>query len=111
MVTTGQTDTIEKQGFTNRDRRLHDRMSVQLRAFVHCHGVFKPTVVLNMSRGGAKLQDVFGLMPRDNVEIELLSGRRIPARIVWVMAGRCGVAFSELLTEDDELLLATAKSA
>jgi len=62
-------------------------------AFVHHGDRFQHVRVMNYSHGGLMLDGTFGLMPGDAIEVELVSGLRIAARVVWSLGGRTGVAF------------------
>jgi hypothetical protein len=75
-----------------------------MRAVVHCHGRFQSIIIRDISRGGAMLENAFGLMSGDAVVVELLSGRSFAAQVMWAVANFCGVAFQELLSENDPAL-------
>ena len=51
-----------------------------------------------------KIEFAYGLMPGDQIEIELMSGRELQGTIAWSVAAYCGVEFPTLLAEDDPVL-------
>jgi hypothetical protein len=79
-------------------RRKYDRRRVMVNAFVHRGDRFQHVRVVNYSHGGLQLDGTFGLMPRDAIEVELVSGLRIAARVVWSLGGRTGVMFPVTLS-------------
>jgi len=52
-----------------------------------------------------KLKNAFGLVPGDVVTVELLSNRTLEGTVMWSVAPYTGIAFDELLPEDDPLLI------
>jgi len=80
-------------------RRQFERKTVKANAFVHCGGRFQRAKVVDYSQGGLQLEGTFGLMRRDSIQIELLSGTRVPGRVAWSLGAHTGVAFTEVLSE------------
>jgi PilZ domain len=78
-------------------RRQHERRPVKANAFVHCGGRFQRAKVVDYSQGGLQLEGTFGLMRRDTIQIELLSGTRVPGRVAWSLGAYTGIAFTEIL--------------
>jgi PilZ domain len=91
-------------------RRQHERRSAAITALVHCHGRFQTVSILDISAGGLQLQGAFGVTGGDRIAIELLSGHRLTAKVVWSMGSRVGAAFSPLLAADDPGLVALQRS-
>ena len=86
-------------------RRRHDRRAAAITALVHNHGRFQTVSILDFSTGGLQLQGAFGLAPADQIEIELLSGHRLPAKVVWSLGSRIGAAFSPPLSSDNPAIV------
>ena len=79
-------------------RRKHDRRRVTVNALVHRGDRFHHVRIVDYSSGGLQLDGTFGLMPGDTIAVELLSGLRITAKVVWSLGGRTGVAFDRDLS-------------
>jgi len=89
--------TLPKQrAFTPRNTWVH--------ALLHCRGRTQSVVIRDVSLGGMKLEFAFGLVPGDEVEVELTSARKLQGTIAFSVAAYCGVAFPTPLAEDDPLL-------
>jgi hypothetical protein len=91
-------------------RRRHDRRSAPVTALVHSHGRFQTVSILDFSTGGLQLQGAFGVAPADNIEIELLSGHRLPAKVVWSLGSRIGAQFVPVLEPDCPAILALQRT-
>ena len=91
-------------------RRRHERRSVAVTALVHCHGRFQTVSILDFSAGGLQLQGAFGVAPGDQIEIELLSGHRLAAKVAWSLGSRIGAAFTPALAADSPGLVALQRS-
>ena len=78
-------------------RRQFERKAVKANAFVYCRGSFQRARVVDCSQGGLQLEGTFGLIKRDAVELEFISGRRLNGRVAWSLGGQTGIIFSELL--------------
>jgi PilZ domain-containing protein len=91
-------------------RRRHDRRSAAVTALVHSHGRFQTVSILDFSTGGLQLQGAFGVAPADNIEIELLSGHRLPAKVVWSLGSRIGAQFVPVLEPDCPAILALQRT-
>ena len=81
-------------------RRQHERRSAAITALVYSHGRFQTVSILDFSTGGAQLQGAFGVATGDQIEIELLSGHRLAAKIAWSLGSRIGAQFTPVLASD-----------
>jgi hypothetical protein len=82
------------QQSTSQDvHRQFERRPVKAHVFVHCRGCFQRATVVDYSHGGLQLEGTFGLSKRDAVEVELISGTRVPAQVAWSLGAHTGVAF------------------
>lgn len=82
-------------------RRKTPRMSVHIRALLHCGSKFQSTIVHQLSTDGAGLSGAMGVAPGQAVTLQFLDGRAITGKVKWWIAGKCGIAFDrELLPED-----------
>jgi hypothetical protein len=91
-------------------RRRHDRRSAAITALVHSHGRFHTVSILDFSTGGLQLQGAFGVASGDVIEIELLSGHRLSAKVVWSLGSRIGAAFSPPLDPDSPAIVALQRT-
>jgi len=85
-------------------RRSFERRTTWIDAELVVHGRSQRIIIQDISRGGMKLKNAFGLMPGDTIGVELLSGRRLEGTVAWSVTPYTGVAFDEPLAEDDSLL-------
>lgn len=92
-------------------RRQHERRSAAITALVHSHRRFQTVSILDFSTGGLQLQGAFGVTGGDQIEIELLSGHRLAAKVVWSLGSRIGAQFTPALPPDHPGLLALQCSA
>ena len=81
-------------------RRRHERRSAAVTALVHSHGRFQTVSILDFSTGGLQLQGAFGVAVGDQISIELLSGQRLAAKVVWSLGSRIGAQFTPALPAD-----------
>ena len=91
-------------------RRQHERRSAAVAALVHCHGRFHRVSILDVSTGGLQLQGAFGVTKGDRIEVELLSGYRLTAKVVWSLGSRIGAEFSPPLAPDHPGLVTLQRS-
>lgn len=91
-------------------RRRHDRRSAAVSALVHSHGRFQTVSILDFSTGGLQLQGAFGVAAGDVIEIELLSGHRLAAKVVWSLGSRIGAQFTPVLSPDSPALVALQRT-
>ena len=65
-------------------------------------------IVRDISAGGVKIQNAFGLVPGDPITLEFLTRRKIEGQIAWSVPPYCGVKFNTPLHSDDPLLTMAA---
>lgn len=82
-------------------RRRHERRLAAVTALVHSHGRFQTVSILDFSTGGLQLQGAFGVAVGDKITVELLSGHRLPGKVVWSLGSRIGAQFVPALSADD----------
>ena len=87
-------------------RREHERCHAHVCALLHVRKQFQTVTVVDYSQGGVQLQGSFGLIPRDVIALELLTGHRIAIEVVWSLGSRLGARFVQPLASDDPLLAA-----
>jgi hypothetical protein len=85
-------------------RRRYERHAAAIIALVHCHGRHQTVSILDFSAGGLQLQGAFGVAQGDQIEVELLSGHRLRAKVVWSLGSRIGAQFSPVLASDNPAL-------
>jgi hypothetical protein len=85
--------------------RQFERHRVKAYAFVHCRGQFQSAKVIDYSNGGLQLEGTFGLIKTDPIEIEFISGIRVPGRVAWSLGGQTGIVFLESLPTDHPALI------
>jgi PilZ domain len=91
-------------------RRRHERRSATVTALVHSHGRFQTVSIVDFSSGGLQLQGAFGLAVGDRIIVELLSGHRLPGKVVWSLGSRIGAQFAPALPPDHPGMLALQRS-
>jgi hypothetical protein len=99
------------QGPATSCRRKAERTSTRVQVLVHCGGRFQSATVVNYSFVGLQLEGTFGLIPTDRVEIELMSGDRLPGKVEWSLGGQTGVVFFEPLDASHAAMAELARSA
>src|SRR5947209_2355829 len=78
-------------------RRQFDRRPVKAPAFVHSQGRFRHATVVDYSQGSLQLEGTFDLTTLDPIQVELISGIRLRARVVWYLGCRTGIVFHKAL--------------
>ena len=91
-------------------RRRHERRTAAITALVHSHRRFQTVSILDFSTGGLQLQGAFGVAAGDQIDIELLSGHRLPAKVVWSLGSRVGAQFTPALSLDHPGLAALQRT-
>jgi PilZ domain len=91
--------------------RQFERHPVKVHAFVHCRGQFQNATVIDYSNGGLQLEGTFGLIKTDAIEIEFISGIRVPGRVAWSLGGQTGIVFLESLPTDHPALVELLRRA
>jgi hypothetical protein len=74
-------------------RRQFERKPVKAHAFIHCRGSFQRAKVVDYSLGGLQLEGTFGLVKRDTIQVEFISGIRLAGQVAWSLGTHTGVAF------------------
>jgi hypothetical protein len=92
-------------------RRQFERTAVRANIFVHCSGRFQHARVVDYSAGGLRLEGTFGLLKRDAVHVELISGIRISAKVAWSLGAQTGLVFAEPLSSTHPGLAQLARRA
>src|SRR5262245_10920619 len=96
-------ETVEPEDDGSASRRS-DRQSVHKHAILHAHDRTQSVLIRDISAGGMKIQNAFGLMPGDEVRVELLTRRGFAGKIAWSLPPFCGIKFDTVLDSDDPLL-------
>jgi hypothetical protein len=73
-------------------------------------GRFQTVSILDFSTGDLQLQGAFGVATGDLIQIELLSGHRLGAEVVWSLGSRIGAAFTPVLSSDSPALIALQRA-
>ena len=89
--------------------RQCERRPVKAHVFVHCRGSFQRAKVVDYSHGGLQLEGTFGLLKRDPVEVELISGTRVPGQGAWSLGAHTGVTFGGVLPTNHPALIELAR--
>ena len=85
-------------------RRLFERRNTWVQALLHFGDRTQSIVIRDISRSGMRIEFAYGLNPGDEIEVELMSGRRLQGNVAWSVAAYCGVELQTLLAEDDPVL-------
>jgi hypothetical protein len=91
--------------------RASERHGIRKHAILHCHDRVQTVFIRDISAGGVKIQNAFGLMTGDPVRLELLTRRAFEGTVAWSVPPYCGVRFHTPLAEDDPLLVTHAPRA
>jgi len=81
---------------SNRSRRTHSFITAR---------AFQRAQIVDYSLGGLQLEGTFGLIKRDTVQVELISGVRISANVAWSLGTHTGIVFSEPLPASHPAML------
>ena len=92
-------------------RRHFDRYLIKANAFVHYRGQFQSAKVIDYSAGGLQLEGTFGLIKTDLIQIELISGIRVPGRVAWSLGAQTGIVFFEPLPTGHPALIELSRRA
>ena len=92
-------------------RRQSERTPVKVQVFVHCRGRFQRAKITDYSQSGLQLEGTFGLINTDLVQIELVSGVRMPGKVEWSLGGQTGVIFSQPLDASHPAMVELARKA
>ena len=85
--------------------RLSERRPIRKYAMLHYLDRTQTILIRDISRGGMKIQNAFGLMVGDPIRIELITRRAFDGTVVWAQPPYCGIKFATELAEDDPLLM------
>lgn len=99
-----QTELPAEPEGTWADGRSSERRPIRKHAILHYQDRTQTILIRDISRGGMKIQNAFGLMAGDVVRIELITRRGFEGKVAWSQPPYCGVRFAALLDEDDPLL-------
>jgi hypothetical protein len=86
------------------EARSSERSVTRKHAILQSHERSQTVLIRDISVGGMKLQNAFGVVPGDVVTIELLNRRALSGKVAWSVAPYCGVRFDTALAESDPLL-------
>ena len=78
---------------------------------VHCRGRFQRAKIADYSQLGLQLEGTFGLIPSDLVQIELISGVRVPGKVEWSLGCQTGIVYSERLEASHPAMVELARKA
>ena len=70
---------------------------MKVNTIIHCRGHVQYAKIVDYSKSGLQLEGTLGLIKRDPLEVELISGTRIPGQVAWSLGYQTGIAFSEPL--------------
>lgn len=88
---------------SGRLRRLAPRVPVSIRGLLYKGQTHQTTRIVDLSVGGAGLEGATGIVEGDEIVIELLNKRQLKGKVMWWLAGRCGIAFADKLEPDDPM--------
>jgi hypothetical protein len=88
--------------------RQFERSPVKTTAFIHRGGNFQRAQIVDYSPGGLQLRGTFGLIKQDHIQVELMSGLRITAKVAWSLGSHTGVVFPEPLPPTHPAILELA---
>jgi len=91
--------------------RRFERCPVKATAFIHRGESFQRAQIVDYSSGGLQLLGTFGLVRQDCIEVELMSGLRISAKVAWSLGSHTGVVFPEPLPPTHPAILELARRA
>lgn len=93
------------------EERASERRALRKHAILHCRDQAQTVLIRDMSAGGMKVQNAFGLLPGDAVRVELLTRRTFEGTVAWSVPPYCGIKFNTPLAENDPLLATYALQA
>jgi PilZ domain len=88
--------------------RSSERRGIKKHAILTCHDREQSITIRDISAGGMKIQNAFGLAPGDTVRIELLTRRGFDGKVAWAVSPYCGIKFNTPLSETDPILTPAA---
>jgi hypothetical protein len=84
--------------------RTAERHAIRKHAILHCHDRTQSVLIRDISVGGMKIQNAFGLIDGDTVRVELLTRRAFEGTVAWSVPPYCGIKFNSPLAAGDPLL-------
>jgi hypothetical protein len=86
---------VQNPGATSRDARKPrpSRHAIRIRALLETGRKRRLVEITNYSQHGLSLDRAAGIEPDERVTVELLSGLRLPMRVVWMRDGEAGLRF------------------
>lgn len=84
-------------------KRSSERRGIRKHAILQCHDREQSIVIRDISTGGMKIQNAFGLAPGDVVRIELLTRRAFEGKVAWSISPFCGIKFNTPLSATDPI--------
>ncbi len=107
-ITSGHFPCVDEDGIVSvpgwKERRAEERREHTLPVKVWSSSLALTATLTNISRSGAGLRNVFGVIKGDHISIELPTGRVLQGEVIWSADGGLGVRLSEPLSESDPLL-------
>jgi PilZ domain len=91
--------------------RTAERHTIRKHAILHSHDRTQTVLIRDISAGGMKIQNAFGLIDGDTVRVELLTRRTFHGTVAWSVPPYCGIKFNTPLASDDPLLTTYAPRA
>lgn len=92
-------------------RRQFERTPVKANVFVHQGARFQRAQIVDYSHGGLQLEGTFGLIKQDPIQVELISGVRISAKVAWSLGAHTGIVFPEALPATHPAIVELARRA
>jgi hypothetical protein len=100
-----------QQSSSESPRRGFARTPVKANAFVHRGARFQRAQIVDYSQGGLQLEGTFGLTTHDPIQVELISGVRICAKVAWSLGAQTGIVFPEPLPPEHPAIIELARRA
>lgn len=91
--------------------RTSERHAIRKHAILHSHDRTQTVLIRDISAGGMKIQNAFGLIDGDTVTVELLTRRVFQGTVAWSVPPYCGIKFTTPLAANDPLLTTYAPRA
>jgi hypothetical protein len=111
MVKYSQGLPVMQQSASAQARRQFDRAPVKANAFVHRGASFQRAQIVDYSQGGLQLEGTFGLVKQDPIQVELISGVRVTAKVAWSLGSHTGIVFPEPLPPSHPAMIELARRA
>ena len=102
---------MQQSASASAPRRQFDRAPVKANAFVHRGTSFQRARIVDYSQGGLQLEGTFGLIKQDPIQVELISGVRVQAKVAWSLGSPTGIVFPEPLPSSHPAMVELARRA